>query len=137
MSEKNVEIVSRLIEANRSDDFEATIRTFIALCDPDWEYTRVTAQVEPGTYRGHDDIRRYLTDMAEVWEEWRSEPEEVFEVGPDTVVATVRFHGIGKASGAPVEVRLGFAVTLSDGTIMRARTYPSRKEALEAAGLRE
>jgi ketosteroid isomerase-like protein len=134
---RNVEVVRQYIEANRSDDSEASIELGVALTDPGYEYTRVTAAVDPRTYRGHDGIRRYFSDMAESWQEWRNEAEEVLEVGPDTVVATVRFHGIGKHSGVPVEARLGSVFVLSRGKLLRGRTLPSREEALEAAGLSE
>jgi ketosteroid isomerase-like protein len=75
--------------------------------------------------------------MADSWQEWRSAAEEFLEVGSDTVVATVRFHGIGKDSGVPVETRVGSVFVLSRGKLLRGRTFPSREEALEAARLPE
>ena len=137
MSRENVEIVRELIDANRSDDLESRIEANLALWDPSCEYTSVTAAVEPRTYRGHDGIRRYLGDLAERWAEWRSEAEEVIDAGPDTVLATIRFRATGKHSGAPIEARLGVVFVLSDGKLLRGRTYQSRDEALEAVGLRE
>ena len=137
MSRENVEVARQVIESNRSDDLEARIEAGLALWDPSCEYTRVTAAVDPQTYRGHDGIRRYISDLADSWAEWRSEAEDVFEVGPDTVVATNRFRAIGKDSGAPVEARLGVVVVLSDGKLLRGHTYPSREDALEAVGLSE
>ena len=137
MSRENVEVVRQVIESNRSDDLEARMEAALALWDPSCEYTRVTAAVDPQTYRGHDGIRRYLSDMADSWAEWRSEVEDVFEVGPDTVVATIRSRLIGKDSGVPVETRLGVVFVLSQGKILRGQAYPSRQEAFEAVGLRE
>ena len=137
MSRENVEIVRKLIEANRSDDLESRIEPMLALWDPSCEYTSVTAAVEPHTYHGHDGLRRYLGDQAERWAKWRSEVEDVFEVGPDTVVATFRFSAVGKDSGAPIEARLAVVFVLSDGKLVRGRTYPSREEALQAVGLSE
>ena len=137
MSRENVEIVRKLIEANRSDDLESRIEPMLALWDPSCEYTSVTAALDPHTYRGHDGIRRYLSDMADSWAEWRSEVEDVFEVGPHTVVATIRSRLIGKDSGVPVETRLGVVFVLSQGKILRGQAYPSRQDALEAVGLSE
>jgi ketosteroid isomerase-like protein len=137
MSRENVEVVRQAIETNRSDDVEIRIDAILALWDPSCEYISVIAALEPDTYRGHDGIRRYVSDLADRWEEWRSEAEEVFDVGPNTVFATVRFRAIGKDSGVPVEARLGFVCVLSDGKLLRGHTYPSREEALEAVGLRE
>jgi ketosteroid isomerase-like protein len=137
MSRENVELVRQVIESSRSDDLEGRIEAVLALWDPSCEYTRVTAAVDPQTYRGHNGIRRYVSDMADSWAEWRSEVEDVFDVGADTVVATFRFRAIGKESGVPVEARLGVVVVLSQGKILRGRVYPSRQEALEAMGLAE
>jgi ketosteroid isomerase-like protein len=137
MSRENVEIVRQAIEAHRSDDFKAAREVFLALWDPSCEYARVTAAVEPQTYRGHDGIRRYLGDMADDWDQWRAEAGEILEVSQDMVVATVRFHAMGKDSGAPVEARLAVVFVLSKGKILRGHTYPSREAALEAVGLSE
>ena len=137
MSQENVEIVRQVIAAHRSDDLEAGKKAFLALWDPSCEYIRVTAALEPQTYRGHDGIRRYLSDMADDWEEWRAEAGEILDVSEDTVVATGRFHGTGKSSGVPVQARLAAVFVLSEGKILRGHTYPSREEALEAVGLSE
>jgi ketosteroid isomerase-like protein len=137
MSRQNVDVVRQAIEAHRSDDLEARIEALVAFWDPSCEYTSVVAALEPHTYRGHDGIRRYVSDLADRWAEWRSEAEEVFEVGPDTVFATVRFRALGKDSGVPIDARLGAVFVLSEGKLLRGQTYPSREEALEAAGLSE
>jgi ketosteroid isomerase-like protein len=137
MSRENVEIVRQVIHANRSDDLEPAIETAVALSDPSIEFTSVTAAVAPETYRGHDGIRRYFHDLAESWQEWRNEAEEVFDVGPDTVFATMRSRVVGKDSGAVVETRRGTVWVLSGGKISRGRVYATREEALEAVGLSE
>jgi ketosteroid isomerase-like protein len=132
MSQENVEIVRQVIESNRSDDLEARIEAVLALWDPSCEYTGVTAAVDRQTYRGHDGIRRYIGDMADSWAEWRSVAEDVVEVDPHTVVATVHARLTGKDSGVPVEARFGFVCVLSQGKILRGQLYPTRQEALEA-----
>jgi ketosteroid isomerase-like protein len=138
MPEENVEVVRRLIEANQSGDLEAAAQAMEALTHPEGaEYTRVTAALEPYTYRGRGWARQYLADLADVWGTWSSEAEDVLEVAPDTVLATIRFSSTGKESGAPIEVPLGFVATLLDGKVLRAQTYSSRGEALKAAGLSE
>jgi ketosteroid isomerase-like protein len=137
MSRENVEVVRLAIEANRSGDVEASIEALLALSDPSIQYTRVTAAVDPQTYRGHDGIRHYFADMADSWQEWRIEAEEVLEVRPNTLVATVRFHGIGKDRGVPIEARLGAVFVLSEGKLVRGQVYSSREDALAAVGVRE
>jgi ketosteroid isomerase-like protein len=139
---RNVEIVRQAVEANYSDDLgaqdeEDRVARRAALWDPGCEYTSVMAALEPATYHGHDGIRRYLSDLSKRWAEWRTEAEEVFDIAPDTVFATLRFHAVGKDSGVPVEARLGSVFLLRHGKLLKGRTYPSREEALEAVGLPE
>jgi ketosteroid isomerase-like protein len=142
MSQENVDVVREAIESHRSDyleadDREARIEAVLGLWDPSCEFTSVMAAVEPNTYRGHDGLRRYLNDLADSWEEWQNEVEEIFDVGSDTVFATIRSRVIGKGSGATAESQRAAVFVLSKGKIVRGRTFPSRTEALEAVGLRE
>jgi len=77
MSQENVEIVRRGIEANHSDDLEARTGTLLGFWDENCEYTASTSAVDTEIYHGHGGIRRYLKHLADSWEEWRSEAEEV------------------------------------------------------------
>lgn len=128
---ENVEIVRRFVEAARSGDADA-IEAFLAVSDPSIEHTRLSAASGPETYRGHDGVRRWFTDMADLWRDWRNEIEELVAAGPDTVAARVRFIAVGRDSGVPVEARLGLVCVLSKGRILRSRTYASGEAALEA-----
>lgn len=84
-----------------------------------------------------DGLQLYTREMMESFEAWRNEVEEIYEVGPDTVFATVRSRFVGKGSGVPVEARLGFVCLVSEGKVLRACTYPSAEEALQAVGMSE
>jgi ketosteroid isomerase-like protein len=132
MSQENVEIVRRFIEAARSGD--DAIEAFVAVSDPSIEHTRLPAAFGPETYRGHDGVRRWFADMAELWQEWRNEIDELVEVAPHTVAARMRFIAVGRDSGVPVEARIGLVCVLSDGKVIRSRTYESGEAAVEAAG---
>ena len=134
MSQENLEIVRQFIEAARSGDVHAT-EAFVAVSDPGIEHTRLPAASGPETYSGHDGVRRWFTDMADLWREWRNEIEELVEAGPDTVAARIRFIAVGRDSGVPVEARLGLVCVVSKGKILRSRTYASGEDALEAVGL--
>jgi len=136
MSQENVEIVRQFIEAARSGDVHA-IEAFLAVSDPGIEHTRLPAASGPETYCGHDGARRWFTDMADLWREWRNEIEELAEVAPNTVAARVRFIAVGRDSGVPVEARLGLVCVVSEGKVSRSRTYSSGEAAYEAAGLSE
>ena len=51
MSQENVEIVRRLVDAWNRQDLEG----ILALIDPEAEYVNAPNAVEPGTRRGHDE----------------------------------------------------------------------------------
>jgi ketosteroid isomerase-like protein len=108
----------------------------IALCDPDIEFLPVTALVaargEP--YRGHEGVSRYLSDVAQVWEELTVEPVEFHRVGDDTVIAVGRVYawGVGRVIDAPVGWLWRFG---PDGRAVYGRVYESRREVLKAGGI--
>jgi hypothetical protein len=136
MSQQNVEIVRRAIEANRSGPPGETVEKAVALAHPDFEFVSRLSAVEGRSYRGKDGIRRYYEDLADAWQEWHIEVYEVTEIGHETVLSDSIFRGTGK-SGVEAELRSGIVWMLSGGKVIGMHSYPSRKEALEAAGLEE
>jgi uncharacterized protein len=128
----NVEIVRRAFDAFSRRDAAALAE----LIDPDFEWVSPTARVagRSGPYRGEQGLRDYLADVAGVWQELRSEPEEFREVG-DRVVVVGRIYawGVGRVIDAPA----GWVWRLRDGRIVEGRVYDSRRGALEAVGIRE
>ena len=137
MSRENVELVERLLAANRSGPPEETREITLSLTDPAVEFrSRITA-VEGGAYVGHDGVRRYADDMTDAFREWRNEASEIVEVGPGTVLVDNVFHGIGKDSGMEVDLRSAILFVVSEGKIARCLSYATRQEALDAAGLSE
>ena len=132
MSEENVEIIRRAIEAYGREGLDGTLRYY----DPSIEWTSTGDYIEAATYRGHDGLRRYFGTMEDEFEDLRVEPVELIEAG-EQVISSVRFTGRGKSSGAPVEMTLISVGSLREGLVYRVHNYPSMAEALEAAGLRE
>ena len=62
--------------------------------------------------------------------------EETIDAG-DNVVVTIRQHGVGKDTGAEVELLTHGVFSLRNSKIIRAEFFESKVEALEAAGLSE
>jgi ketosteroid isomerase-like protein len=58
-------------------------------------------------------------------------------VGANRVLAFIRVHLSGRASGVPMEFAGGNVYDFADGSIRRVRVFSDREEALEAVGLRE
>jgi len=126
-----VEIVRRLYEAMNARELEATSE----LIHPDAEWIP-DSRVGEGPVRGRENVIRFFTDRAEMFDEFRTEPERFWETG-DKILVFVRVTGRGGASGAEFDIRIGHLWTLRDGVVVRGEGYGNRDEALEAAGLRE
>jgi ketosteroid isomerase-like protein len=128
---ENADIVRRAFDAFSRRD----LNVLLTLADPDIEFMPATARVagRADAYRGYDGLRTYLADVARVWQELRSEPEEFVEVD-DVVVCTGRVYawGVGRVIDAPA----GWVWRLRDGKLVEGRVYETQREALAAAGLR-
>ncbi len=136
MSQENVEIVRRILAANRSGPDNETRDIALALADSEIQLrSRITA-VEGAEYLGHDGVRRYYDDMA-AFRAWHNEAAEIIEVSPDLVLVDNVFHATGRESGVEVKLRSAIVFVVSDGRVTRCLSYPTRAEALEAAGLSE
>jgi ketosteroid isomerase-like protein len=80
----SVALVECLFEAFGRRDADA----LLALMEPEIEFYGPTATVlnEGKCYRGHEGIRRYLSDVAELWESLEICPRSFREVGNHVVV---------------------------------------------------
>ena len=127
---RNADIVRQVFDAFSRRYLQA----LIALSDPEIVFRpqtgRLAGRDEP--YRGHEGLRAYLADVAQVWQELRSEPDEYVELD-DRVVCTGRVYawGIGRVIDAPA----GWVWRLRDGLVVEGRVYDTRRGAYEAAGL--
>jgi len=132
MSQENVEIVRRMYEAwNRSRGTPA-----FDLMDPGIELeVRADGPVD-GAYRGHAGVSEFLDDFWGYFEEHRIDVEECIPAGRD-VIAILRYHGRGRASGVEVDGPGSHVWTFLDGKAVRWRILTTRAEALEAVGLSE
>jgi ketosteroid isomerase-like protein len=132
MSQENVELVKRVIDASNRGDADA----FIAALSPDVEWEDDVFGTEGGrTYRGSAEMRGWL---AQVWEPWESLHMEAVEIvsGPDgRLFIEFELTASGRESGAETRARFWTVSQIADGKIKTRRTFPDRAEALGAAGL--
>jgi hypothetical protein len=136
VSGENLEIARRIAEANHSGSPEETVERFVELVHPELEFRSVLSSVEGGTYRGPEGIRRYIADMGEAWEEWRTEVVEIEELSENTVLASFTTHAVGKG-GFEGDLATFLMITIEDGKARRVISCPTREEALAAAGISE
>jgi ketosteroid isomerase-like protein len=130
MSEENVKVVRRSIEAFVADDAAA----FRDTLHPELEWRPFEESHSPSY--GHEGAVRLMRQWLDTWSEHRFDVEDVID-GGDDVLATVRITGRGKASGIEVNVRLYLHCKLRDGRIAYLYEYEDEAEALKAAGLSE
>jgi ketosteroid isomerase-like protein len=127
------EIARRGYEALNRRDIEAWLEFFHA----DVEAHDLPTIPDAPVRRGHDDLRKWVEMMGEVWtEDSHYEVKEVKAAG-DFVVAAVRTHAWGRGSGAPIEIDFFQVFEMRDQKVQRMWAYFDEDEALEAAGLSE
>ena len=88
-------------------------------------------------YHGSDALRAYFERFSGELEPSWWETEEVLDAGEDRVLLLIRVRGRGKSSGAKVDSRGGWLLTVRGGMAVRVDAYLERREALEAAWLRQ
>ena len=136
MSEENVAIVRRIHDAARRRD--AT--TVLALYDPEveWDISRagIGGLTQRGVFRGHEGIRSVYRDIHETVDGYEEILDELIDADPEVIsVATIRTRG--RLSGAETDFLLAGVWRIEQGKVVHVLFFPTRQEALEAAGLSE
>src|SRR3954452_25347612 len=132
MSEENVEIVRRSLDAFLRGDFNGAMRVFHPEIAFDVTHTMPDGQV----YMGHDGFRTGLRRWLGAWDEYALEVDEYVDAG-DSVVIFLRESGRGKGSGMSTEQSVAAVWTLHDSEVVRVTPFLDRSAALEAVGLQE
>ena len=126
----NADIVRSVFDAFSRRDVAALLE----LMDPEVVFTPPTGRLagRSDPYRGHDGLRTYLADVALMWQELRSEPDEYVELD-DRVLCTGRVYawGVGRVIDAPA----GWVWRLRDGLVVEGNVYETRRAAYEAVGM--
>jgi ketosteroid isomerase-like protein len=132
MSQENVEIVRRAFAALEQDGVDAMLE----FCSPEIEYRVRRDLPDARAYRGHDGVRELAADWQRIFQDFRLGPEELIDAG-DSVIGMMRISGRGAASGVEAGNPYAAVCELREGKIWRISDYPTRREAVEAAGLSE
>ena len=127
MRETDIDVVRAVFAAFDERDVEGAI----AHASPDIEFAAITGnqagRSEP--YRGHDGLRQYFRDVAEVWDELRIVPNDFRQSG-DTVLVTGRVSA--RSPARVVAGSTGWIWRLAGGLVVYARVYPSAADAMAA-----
>jgi ketosteroid isomerase-like protein len=123
----DIEIVKAMFAAFAARDLQMVL----ALADPEIEFTAVTGEHAGRTdpYRGHDGLRAYFRDVAEVWEELRLTPREFRSAG-DVVLVTGKVSA--RSRERTVTGSTGWIWRVRDGKVVYGRVYASAADAIAA-----
>jgi ketosteroid isomerase-like protein len=138
MSQENVEIVRALAEGFQRRQHERAFEFYDR--EIEWDASRI-AELLPdnaGVFRGHEGVRAYWRDWLSAWSDVQFEIEDVRDAGDDVVLLIRNQRQWGKHSGLETELPpYAMVFTLRDRKVIRWRSYPDQRSALEAAGLSE
>jgi ketosteroid isomerase-like protein len=132
MSQANVEVVRRGVEAMATGDVAAALETLA----PDIEAHGTVGGLDEGSvYHGHDEVVQAFLAYFEIWERIELRADRYIDGPGEDVV--VFFHEVarGRESGVVVETDTGTVNTVRDGRIVRMRSFMERDDALRAAGI--
>lgn len=130
MSQENVDIVARAIDAFSRGDLDA----FAALVTADIEWTTGLGAVEGEIFRGRAGVETYFGRLDSAWESFRFQAHDYRDCN-DLVVVLGELEGHSRGSAVPVISPVGAVWELRDGKIWRLRAYLDHAEALQVAGL--
>jgi ketosteroid isomerase-like protein len=131
MSEENVELAHRAVDAFNQRDLDAVLE----LMDADVEAIAPEVEME-GRYSGHAGIRRWYAGLIDTIPDVALEVVEMRDFG-GLRLAALRLAGHGARSDTPTEIPLWILAEWRDRKAVRSKAYRTEAEALEAAGLEE
>jgi len=136
MSQENVEIVRRAIDAWNRRDFE----DLLAISDPEGEYVNSPTAIEPGTRRGRDEVAAAIRAQWELLTDGRWEVDRIYDRGEE-IIALGRLSRRMPGSDARLEDRSLLLYKIRSRKIVRTEVLGFGRDevqtALEATGLRE
>ena len=109
---KNILAVRRLYEARGNPDI---VKTVLA---PDVRWEVVEGFPHSGVYQGPNGVFDFFTRLFDDFEDWRTEPAEIFEVG-DRVIGLGFYSARATATGKRFKARFAHVWTVRDGVIVR------------------
>jgi ketosteroid isomerase-like protein len=124
MTQANIEIVGRLIDAWNRRDLEAALEAMHPQC----EVRGIEAREK---LRGHDGFAAGFREWFEAFDEFTIEPEDFIADG-DHVLVSMRQRARGKGSGLEVEQRFFQLFTMRDGMVFRFEEYSEEADAWNA-----
>ena len=105
------------------------------ICDPEIVIRNWDESPVRGPYRGHEGLRKWWADFAEVIEDAQIRLKEAIDLDDGRVVTTQHMVGRFRLTGIEVDGPWGAIVTVREGKILSATGYTTPGQAKKAAGL--
>jgi ketosteroid isomerase-like protein len=96
----------------------------------DVEFVNFEPSPFPGTYRGHDGVRRWTREIFGDFTEAKLEILDVVEEG-DRIAAHLKLSARGRSSGIPGVLEWGCLFTMREGLFVRAASDISYERTME------
>jgi len=124
---KNVVAVRRLYEAGGNPD---VVKTVLA---PEVRWEVVEGFPHSGAYQGLNGVFVFFTRLFGDFEDWRTEPAEIFEAG-DRVIGLGFYSARSKVTGRTFKARFTHVWTMRDGAIIRLQQCADTVQLAKASG---
>ena len=122
-----------LLDALNRRDFDAIER--MGFFGVESRFYSTIAAAEGDEYVGVDGLRKWARNVDEIWEGFSIEIVRIEPAGEDRVVAELHPTGTARASGAPLDLRIGGIWTWRDGLWVSNESFPDVRSAFDAAGV--
>jgi ketosteroid isomerase-like protein len=132
MSQENVELFERCLDAFNRGDVEA----WVATMHPDVAFVPIRASVE-GAYRGHAGVRRFFAENRETFESFHLSYTDVRDLKDGRLLVIGTLHLRARRSGIETDVPTAAIATVREGLLIEWIDYGDPAKAREAAGLRK
>jgi len=131
MSRDNLALVLRFEDSWSRADLEAALACVASDFEFDWSNS-----IGPfkGTYRGHEGLRKFWSEVREAWENFSPQAEDHIDCGDDRLITLDVVRARGRGSGIDMEAHGAMLGTLRGGKIARIKMFQNKDEALRAVG---
>src|SRR6266480_5983658 len=126
MSQENVDVMRRIVEASSRQDYQAV------LADLDPEVEIDDTDIPEST--GADSFLEWLARWDQVWESWHVEDIDVRAAGKGQAIALFTMVAKGKGSGVELTRPDALVASFRDGKAVKLGYYNDQSQALEAVG---
>ncbi len=107
---------------------EGDVDALVAVCTADFRLDMSDRVLNPAVYEGHDGIRRFYSEVTEVWESFTWDPVDLQEVD-DLILVQVHSRGKGRHSGLELDRRSAMVWRFSGDLLASLRFFRDPKHA--------